>query len=388
MTNEAPRPVELGTARDELPYFAGRAEELSRLDRRLDRLCRTGDPTGGMSLIVGVPGVGKSLLGRKFAERSTARELPLDVRRLILDTSMLKSGVELFLAIGAALERTDEFRQVAEIDSRVTGRGAGLGPVKGNVTREHVRHTGSLSALLRNANAAGAWRGMALVLVVDELQTVDAAGMENLRILHEGAHGCPILLVGIGLRHTQRVLVNSSATEGVSRPGEVIHLQPLSACEAADAVSGNMRALGHEIPSPCVKALAAASHGFPQHIHGYLVGALDAVAKHGRLEEGPALQAALATGNQARIDYYQGRLSLLRGIQPMLALVEVMDKQDVDALAIEDATQALDDANFNGTAAIERAIAHGVLSEDLLGNVSFGIPSFHTYMIELRESGR
>ena len=95
MTNEAPRPVELGTARDELPYFAGRAEELSRLDRRLDRLCRTGDPTGGMSLIVGVPGVGKSLLGRKFAERSTARELPLDVRRLILDTSMLKSGVEL-----------------------------------------------------------------------------------------------------------------------------------------------------------------------------------------------------------------------------------------------------------------------------------------------------
>lgn len=230
MTNEAPRPVELGTARDELPYFAGRTEELSRLDKRLDRLCRTGDPTGGMSLIVGVP--------------------------------------------------------------------------------------------------------------------------------------------------------------GVSRPGEIIHLQPLSACEAADAISGNMRALGHEIPSPCVKALAAASHGFPQHIHGYLVGALDAVARHGRLEEGPALQAALAGGNQARIDYYQGRLSLLRGIQPMLALVEVMDKQNVDALAIENATQALDDANFNGAVAIERAIAHGVLSEDPLGNVSFGIPSFHTYMIELREDGR
>ena len=112
------------------------------------------------------------------------------------------------------------------------------------------------------------------------------------------------------------------------------------------------------------------------------------VPKHGRLEEGPALQAALATGNQARIDYYQGRLSLLRGIQPMLALVDVMDKQNVDALAIENATQALDDANFNGAVAIERAIAHGVLSEDPLGNVSFGIPSFHTYMIELRENGR
>ena len=52
----------LGTHRDQLPYFAGRKAELSALKERLARLCETGDPRGGMSLIMGVPGVGKTQL--------------------------------------------------------------------------------------------------------------------------------------------------------------------------------------------------------------------------------------------------------------------------------------------------------------------------------------
>ena len=374
----------LGTHRDELPYFAGRVEELSRLNKRLDRLCRTGNPIGGMSLIVGVPGVGKSQLGWQFADQSTQRDLPLQVERLMLDTNLLASNIDLFMAMARALGRKDEFRKAAEIDSRITAGGGGVGSVKGNVTREHVRHTGGISALLRNSKDTGAWRGKALVMVVDELQTINPAGMENLRVLHEGTHGCPILLVGIGLQHTPNVLADPGAAAGISRLAETIHLQSLSESEAQDAIGHNMQAMGHDMPEPCVVALAKASYGFPQHIHGYLAGAVNAIAEHGRLDAGPSMQTALAAGHRARIDYYQGRLNLMRGIKPILALVDIMDRHAVDAMAIEDATQALDEAHFDGTDAIDKAIFHGVLSKDPLGQVSFGIPSFHTYMLELR----
>ena len=43
----------------------------------------------------------------------------------------------------------------------------------------------------------------------------------------------------------------------------------------------------------------------------------------------------------------------------------------------------LDKAGFNGREALDKAIVHGVLAEDPLGAVSFGIPSFHGYVVEL-----
>ena len=55
-------------------------------------------------------------------------------------------------------------------------------------------------------------------MVVDELQTIKAAGMEALRALHEGDHGCPIMLVGVGLQHTENVLaMPASGESGISR---------------------------------------------------------------------------------------------------------------------------------------------------------------------------
>ena len=76
-----PRLAELGTQRDPPPYFAGRGAELAALRKRLRRLCETGDPRSGMSLVIGVPRVGKTQLGREFAEQAVACEAPAKVRR-------------------------------------------------------------------------------------------------------------------------------------------------------------------------------------------------------------------------------------------------------------------------------------------------------------------
>lgn len=377
-----PQLVKLRSQRGAPPYFAGRTKELALLNERLGDLLETGDATEGMALIVGVPGVGKTQLAREFAKRATQRDGKPGVRQLLIDTNELKSDVDLFLAIGHALDEEGTFRAAAEMDARTTGGGASVGPLRGNVTRDVVRHTAGLTALLRKTKNADAWAGKSLVVVVDELQTVDAAGVVNLRVLHEGAHGCPLLLLGVGLQHTTAVLANPGAP-GISRLALTIQLHPLSEADAFDAIRGGMRALGHEIPAPCARALAKASQGFPQHIHGYLAAALEAIRQHACLDEGESLTSALAAGRQAAVDYYDDRLRLLRGIEPMKALVRIMDRRHTRSLPIEDAVRALQEAGFDGQEAIDKAIAHGVLAESPVGAVSFGIPSFHGHMSEL-----
>ena len=378
-----PPPTELGTHRDELPYFAGRKAELSALGQRLRRLCSTGDPRGGMSLIMGVPGVGKTQLGLTFAKDAVANKSPPRVRHLALNTSLLENDIDLFMAIAQTLGAEKIGREVADLDSKNTRREFGVGWLKAGRTREHARHTGRLFALLLASSHTRMWRDVALLLTIDELQTVRPNGLAALRVLHEGDHGCPMLVVGIGLQHTPAVLAGSSATPGISRLAQVIRLRPLQYDDAVDAIECNLLALGHTVPKTCLQALAKASQGFPQHIHGYLAAALQAIDEHGGLNEGPSLQSALQAGQQARIDYYDSRLRLLQGIKPMQALAATMNQRDTSALAIEDAALELDTAGFNGQEALDKAIVHGVLAEDPPGSISFGIPSFHGYMVEL-----
>ena len=381
--NDPARRVELRSEREPPLHFAGRTKELAALRKRLDDLCETGDASGGMALIVGVPGVGKTQLGRKFAEDATARDAALDIRRLATDTSMLEHHVDLFLAMARALDVEEEARGVADLDTRSTARSAGVGFVRGGLTQEHARYTGGLSALLDSAKHAGIWRGKALVLVVDELQTVQPQGMTALRVLHQGDHGCPILLVGIGLQHTQQVLANpSDGSAGISRVAEPIRLGGLPDSEAFEAIEKNMLALGHAIPESCVAKLARASHGFPQHIHGYLAGAEAAIAKHGGLAPGPSLDDALEAGARARTDYYDTRLSMLPNQNAMLPVVDAMLEQRRSALWQEEAVRAINDASFDGERTLQEAIKHGVLTLEK-GGVSFGIPSFFDHMKKL-----
>ena len=387
MGNEAPH-AKLRSQREPPPYFAGRARELTALNKRLDDLCETGDPTGGTALIVGVPGAGKTQLGRKFAEDAVAREAALDIQRLATDTSMLEDDVDLFMAIARALGVEKQGRKVTDLDTRSTGRNAGIGLVKGGLTQEHARRTGSLSALLNASKHAGMWNGKALVLVVDELQTIQPEGMRALRVLHQGDHGCPILLVGIGLQHTQHVLGNpADGSAGISRVAATIKLESLSDGEALEAINRNMLAMGHEIPEASVVALAKASQGFPQHIHGYLNGAIEAIDKYGSLEADRSLDDALKAGDRARADYYDTRLSMLPDQDAMLPVIETLFETGRESLRRSEAVKAVNEASLDGENTVRQAIAHGVLTLDK-GGVSFGIPSFHSHMEQLLKEHR
>ena len=386
--NDFSSATKLRSERGRPPFFAGRSAELAALRKRFDDLCETGDATEGLALIVGVPGIGKTQLGRRFVEEVARRQGPLRVAHLATDVSMLEDDVALFMSIARALGSEEVCRDVAEMDTRRTGLGVGAGVFKANVTRDHVRHTSKLFGLLQRSGDVGAWRGKALVLTIDEIQAVRQEGMTALRVLHQGDHGCPLLLVAMGLQHTPRVLANPQGGGGISRVAEKITLGVLTENETTDAVEQGLMALGHTAPEAAVKALAAASLGFPQHVHGYLAGAQGAIAKHGDLRGAPALEDALAAGDRARVGYYEDRLLALRKQSAVFPIVEALNATSRRSMPEDEAAQVVDAAGGDGDAVVETAIAHGVLTLDAQGDVGFGIPSFHAYMEDRLKRGR
>ncbi len=364
--------------------------ELATLNRRLDALCASASAEAGISLVTGVQGVGKTHLGLKFARDATKREGARRVfwKSMLPDTLAADDAV-VFMAIMRALGSESIGRKVADLDAKATAVGGGLGIAKANVSLDRARKTHDLAELLSDSVAAGAWNGKALVVTIDELQTVSSAGMGALRVLHQGVPGCPLMVLGIGLQHTPEVLSNPQGTAGISRVAEEFNLGPLSAADTFEAIYDGLLALGHDVPEPCAKKLAEASMGFPQHVHGYLAGACEAISRHGRLTKGAPLTEAIAIGDKARVAYYEGRLRLMSNSRAMLAVIAAMAQCANDGLDIDTATKALDDASFDGASVVREAIEHGVLTRNARSELSFGIPSFHAYMEDwMREAGR
>lgn len=371
------------TSRDEPYHFAGRREELDVLHERLDEVTETSESLGGMALVTGVPGVGKTQLGRRFGKEAQLRR-DATVKHLAISAGMLRDDLGLFMAIGRELDAEDEFRRAAETDTRTTAAGGGIGIVKGNVTKEHVRHTGSFGSLLLATSASAAWRGKALVLTVDELQGLRPEGMPALEELHLGLHRCPILLVGIGLQHTLRVLESGDSGAGLSRPATHLRLGTMAIDEAEEAISGALQALGGDIPKPRAATLAKMSQGFPQHVHGYIEGACVAYDKHGGLDSSAAVDEAADHGHRLRQEHYQGRLAALGAANrsAMLNVASTMLDRGVDRLDWDDAVEAAAAKRPNPESVVQAAIERGVLAENEDGTVGFGIPSFFAYMGE------
>ena len=391
--------------RSPLPHFAGRVEEMAELGERLDNVL-LGNTTGGIQLITGVPGAGKSQLGRMFANAARERG---NVKCVWVDVETVGRDIDLLLTIAEALDRDEEGREVA--DAKLTGVAIGTHPSDGQAPRaprlralgsngqatlDCPQHTSAfprlLAALKRAIQKKGSWGdGEAIVLLIDELQTIRPQAMANLHTLHLGDHGCPIMVVGMGLQHTQAVLAHpADGNPGISRISPPIVLGSLSADEAREAIRENVAAIADETLSDnCVTKLAAASHGFPQHIHAYVRGAVEVVRKLGHCGEGPPLEEALRRGDARRSDYYLDRLASMGMNDPigaMAHIVAALDKRGVDAMLIDDAIAAFTGTKHDGQAVVQEAVARGVLARQRDGTVGFGIPSFQAFLqAKLRE---
>lgn len=366
-------------------YFAGRKDELRALEAELETLCATGRAPGGLQLVRGMPGVGKTQLAMKYIGAvADSKRSGLKVCALALDPGGLSETTSLFRSICEALDAKAQGDDIAQVGDRTSGldvhAGAASIKVGAKVSKDVGRHTGDLGLLLRQSQAAGVWAGKALVLVVDELQRIDADGIERLAVLHMNLSSCPIQLLGFGLHHTPRVLANPPRGQGISRIRPPMELAPLPPDDALDAVAGNLEAMGHlangRVARESLTALAKASFGFPQHILGYLHGADVATRKHGHLEN-EALDEALASGDTARAMYYDQRLAAMdREPRLLYPLAEHMETSRMKNVTREFAETLI------GQDVVESAVEHGVLVEGRHDTMEFGIPSFRAHMIE------
>ena len=384
MARERPR---LPGPRQPPLYFAGRTAEIDSLREALAMLCASSDASNGIELFTGVPGAGKTQLANEYARRVAGeRHSGRTVHVVDLDTHLLTDEIGVFLTLAKALGEAAIGKAVSGLDTKTTGRTFGVAGVQAGAAVSHGRRTGTLPELLSDSLDAGMWRGKALVVVIDELQSVEPAGMAALRVLHRGAHGCPIQLIGFGLQHTPAVLAApGDGVAGISRVAKQTALGPLDAAESRDAVAGNLQALGHgSVPPASAQRLAEASFGFPRHVHGYLEGADAAIAAHGHLE-GQALAEALSHGDEKRTEHYNERLQAAKGHQSMLALAAAMERLGRRKLARDEALAALKD-DGRDPAGLDAAVAHGALVTDENDDLSFGIPSFHRHMVSRLEA--
>ena len=385
------KPQRLRTDRGPPPYFAGRKDELAVLNGRLDALIETRDTSDGIALVTGVPGAGKTQLAVEFANRAQKHASVTDIKARTVHVTSLERDVDLMLEIGAGLAEQAAVEAITGLAPKVAGGNAGALGVRGGVTIDHARHTGGIARLLAASADAGMWQGKALIVLIDELQSIHPDGMAPLRVLHQGVPGCPMLVLGVGLQHTAEVLARPGGdVPGISRLAEPIALQPLTIDEVEEAIGGGMEVLGCPIADgDVVRRIAEATFGFPQHVHGHLKAAEEVYRERGGLDGEDALREVLTRGSEARVRYYEARLDAMGGRDAyhMVAVAVKMQDAGAEELPWPEAEAALESAApGRGQALVESAVAHGVLTKGAQsGMLGFGIPSFHNHMVRLAE---
>lgn len=383
----------LGSERDRPLHFAGRRDELTALSDRLAYLKHSGDPSGGMTLIDGVQGIGKTQLMMEFVRRQQARDsgtlhLPLTTRGLPADPA------ELFATFTESLPKpiTSKTNAISALARNLKRVPVGLGTVE---LRERHR---LLEDLLRDSRAEGWWQGRTLILTVDEVQSIDAEGRSTLRILHEGGHRCPIMVVAAGLQHARASLAEAKTTrdgvvrdDAISRFALVLSLGMLQPQEVVEAVVKGVEASGEgTITKRLAGRIATASMGFPQHVHGYVDASIRILQQRGSLESPQAEQEVLTAGNEQRRRFYELRLTSLAPAhrQGVVQLAAAMKERDgTPAIGWNEALAVVEGSVQGANAAdvIESAVEKGILSASPTGSLTFPIPSFHGYVLRLLE---
>ena len=385
----------LGGDRSRSLHFAGRRRELAALHARLEFVVEEQDPEDGIVLIDGIQGIGKTGLLREFARQAVFAEaryadteivhLPLvaeelgerpgDLAAVMLNSipSAVPKDIE-----GAKREISRAFAWIRRTVKRDPG------------FELRVQEDLPLNHLLRESMDIGWWDGRALLLTIDEIQNIDGNGRKNLATLHEGQHGCPILVVCACLQHSRQVLQDPMQTSD-NRPSPTISrfstltLGMLSHEESIEAVRQSVLKGGnHAMPEDLAERIAAAVLGFPQHLHGYVQASLDALRTFGDLNAHEAEEWAMTQGDAARRAYYEGRLTSFtpdEGIvlSQIAALASEHDGRIPWHVAVEVADAA--DMDASGRRLLTAAIQKGVVSlAEGSTDLIFPIPSLMNHL--------
>ena len=385
----------LGGDRSRSLHFAGRRTELAALHARLEYVIGEQDPEDGLVLIDGIQGIGKTGLLREFARQAVSGEgrfgeaeivhLPLVAEELGGRPGDLAATLLNSMPLAVPKDIQGARREVSRASAwirRTVKRGPGF--------ELRVQADLPLNQLLRESKALGWWDGMALLLTIDEVQNIDGNGRRNLATLHEGTHGCPILVLCAGLQHSRQVLQDPLQTAD-GRPSPAISrfstltLAMLSHEDSIEAVRQSVLKAGHgSMPADLAERVANVCMGFPQHLHGYVEASLRALRNWDTLETHDARQWVMTQGDDARRAYYEGRLASFSPDEGIalcqIAAIASEREGRIPWRAAAEATEAAD-TGTTGRQLLTAAIQKGVVSlAEGSTDLVFPIPSLMNYL--------
>lgn len=346
---------------------------MAALHARLEYVVKEQDAEDGLVLIDGIQGIGKTGLLREFARQAVTAEgrsdnaeivhLPLVAEELGTGPSDLAATMLNSIPSAVPKDIDGAKREVSRAFAwirRTVKRGPGF--------ELRVRENLPLNQLLRESKDLGWWEGRALLLTIDEIQNIDGNGRRNLATLHEGRHGCPILVVCAGLQHSRQVLqdpmqtADNAPSPTISR-FSTLSLSMLSREDSIEAVRQSvLKATDHSMAAALAEGIADVSSGFPQHLHGYVQASIDAVRTFGTLETEDAKQWVMSQGDEARRTYYEGRLTSFSPDEGIaLSQIAAVASEREGRISWRAAAEAAD-AEASGRHLLNAAIQKGVVS--------------------------
>jgi DNA-binding SARP family transcriptional activator len=210
-----------------------------QLDRLQSRIADAADGRGGVVVLVGEPGVGKTTLAERAAEMATGAGL-LSVWSRCLDASSAPA----YWPWVQLLRRVPQTPNMVEARRHVEGEG--VSPGEGNVAKFRA-----YDAVVEGLSEAAG--GSGLVCLIDDLHAADQASLELLVLVAGDLTRLPVLVVAT-LRDTEpsEALTRTLGELLTLRGAERLAVTPLAPEEVGSLVG---RALGEQADPLVTKAL-------------------------------------------------------------------------------------------------------------------------------------
>ncbi|MEV6926741.1 BTAD domain-containing putative transcriptional regulator [Dactylosporangium sp. NPDC051485] len=341
----APEPAPAGpgpaapASEPEGPRLVGRTAEEGRIAERIERAAAG---AGGVLLIAGEAGLGKSRLAERAAQLAAGRGLAVAWSRCV--EASATPAFWPWTQVLRALPGTPEARRLLDA---LAGRGVDRHREDPDAALFHLHE--AVAEELRGHAAA-----RPLLVVVDDLHAADAASLQLLAHLAAGLARSALLVLGTlrpeaadtdpALRETLALLANE-------RGAERLRLAALTAGDIAEYTGR---------PAAVARALQERTGGNPFYLNE-LLRLLDSEHPGGWADA----DAVAGTGVPESVrDVIERRLSRLPGrTRDLLATAAVLGR-DVDLLLLEAATENRESGGHERVmAALEPAVAAGVLLE-------------------------
>ena len=277
--------------------LVGRLHELEELERLLDRAARG---NGGLCVLAGEPGIGKTALADELTARAMARDFAVSWGRTAETGAAGAYDPWIQLLAPLVDEAAEVPAPVAALVSGATGPAPGEA-ARGDPARERLELFDAVASFLRQQA-----RRVPLVIVFDDLHVADRASLELLAFVARRLRAARLALLATCRDAEARSPAVSDVIGRIAREGDRMVLRPLTQDEVDQAVR---RELDSPDPALC-RALYEVSEGNPL----FLLEALHAIAARPAGASLARLREVAVTGGVLGV--VRGRLA---GAQPELA---------------------------------------------------------------------